>query len=37
MYKIWKTLRLMKALDIVEKTWLANSARRNGIQSVIIT
>jgi len=34
MYKIWKRLRLMKTFDTVEKTWLAKSARLNGIQSV---
>jgi len=34
MYKIWKTLHLMKTFDTVEKTWLATSARLSGIQSV---
>jgi len=34
MYKMWKRLGLLKTFDTVEKTWLAKSARFNGIQSV---
>jgi len=32
MYKIWKRLGLLKTFDTGEKTWLAKSARLNGIQ-----
>jgi len=34
MYKIWKTLGLLKTFETVEKTWLAKSARLGGIQIV---
>ena len=34
MYTIWKRLGLLKTFDILEKTWLAKSARLSGIQSV---
>jgi len=32
MYKIWKTLDLLKTFDTVEKTWLAKSTKLSGIQ-----
>jgi len=34
MNKIWKRFGLLKTFDTVEKTWLAQSARLSGIQSV---
>jgi len=34
MYKTWERLGLLKTFNTMEKTWLAKSARLNGIQSI---